>query len=96
MNDTDPNTIDDINVLRTMVEELQAYTRMLDVSYQSDVEAEVELRCKALEKVAHGAGHDEGWDAGVESANKDFSKHIEKVRGEIDVALDLHLSDYTA
>lgn len=96
MSDIDPNTIDDLDALRAMVEELQAYTRMQDLDFEQRVTTEVEERIKAERNAAWSEGFDEGHDAGSEAANKDFDKHITEVRGRIDEALDMHLSDYTA
>lgn len=96
MSDIDPNTIDDLDALRVMVEKLQAYTRIQDLDFEQRVSTEVEERIRAERKSIWSEGFDEGHDAGTEAANKDFNKHITEVRERIDEALDIHLSDYTA
>ena len=95
MADTDPNTIDDIAKLRIMIEELQAYTRMQDLSFECRVDTAIQARDAALRAEIYSDAHGAGHDAGHEEATVRFSNHISTVRKYIDATLDLHLSDYT-
>lgn len=90
-----PYDTDDVNELRTMVEDLQAYSQMMDLTFESRLQDAISEREQTIKDEAYGPAFDEGYDAGREQAVKDFNKHIEEVREKIDETLDLHMSDYT-
>lgn len=96
---TDPNNIDDISELRNMVEELQAYSTMMDLSFdqrvQDAVEKGIEEQLKKVEDETYSVAFDEGYDAGREEAIKEFNKYLEEARRNIDETLDLHIPDHT-
>lgn len=92
---TDPNNINDISELRNMVEELQAYSTMMDLSFDQRVQDAVDAKLKEVEDETYSVAFDEGFDAGREEAVNEFNKFLEQAREKIDETLDLHISDYT-